>query len=184
VLPETWIERALAAGTVLCTVALVAVAAANWDALRGDGARAASPAAASTAPVGGVLSATTPATTTTSAPPRVRTVERPAARAVAPPAKPKPKPKAPADALTIRAVGGDSWLEARRSDSAGEQLYYGILAEGDSVTLRPLPVWVRAGAVTNLELRLGQGRVSPPPAASNGVSTFTARAAGVDPTAG
>ena len=172
VLPHTWTERVLAAGTVTALVALVAVAVANWDAFR-----VAEPVAATSAPVEPLPVATSEPEPPAAAPVPSRAETQP--REVVPRNRPAPPP-----VLTIAAAGGSSWLEVRSGDAGGEQLHFGILEQGDTVTFERLPVWVRIGAVGNVEVRLGAERVRALPDAGGGVAEFVAAEDGVAPPSG
>ena len=77
------------------------------------------------------------------------------------------------------AARGPSWLEVRATSSGGAQLHYGLLPQGETKTFDRLPVWVRAGALHNLDVRLGQEPLRSLPAAAGGVTDFVASAAGV-----
>jgi hypothetical protein len=84
-----------------------------------------------------------------------------------------------APALAITAARGSSWLEVRATDGNGEQLHYGLLEQGRTLTFARLPVWVRAGALHNLDLRLDGERVAHLPGAAAGVAELVASPAGV-----
>jgi cytoskeleton protein RodZ len=63
--------------------------------------------------------------------------------------------------LTVRiaAVRGDSWLEVYRSSSAGAQEWEGTLARGKSQVFVGHRFWIRAGAPSNLRIKLN-GRIA------------------------
>lgn len=168
-LPRTRIDRVLAAGTAVCAVALVGLVAANRDAFAVKRyavttvARAGSTTTQGRAPV--------PAATPT--PPRREARE--AERADATPTRARP-------VVTITATRGPSWLEVRLGSRTGGQLHYGMLAEGQTVRFDRLPVWVRAGAIENVDVTLGGSRIRSLP--TGGVAELVASAAGVAPAAG
>jgi hypothetical protein len=165
-LPSTWTDRVLAAGTGLAALALVVVALANWETFRAEQSVAGAAAPAAPRPA---VAVSEPA----AAPARPQ-VEQPNERVPR-----RPAPVAPV--LAIRATGGASWLEVRAASETGEQLHYGTLAGGDTVTFEHLPVWVRVGAVDNLEIRLGRARLESLPASEGGVAEFVVSEKGVSP---
>ena len=158
-MPETPLDRFLAFGTVLTTVAIFAMVALNWDAFSGSTAEARisaeqrSPAAAERA--------------TPIAPPREELVSR---REVLP-AESSPLARAP---LRISATRSASWLEVRAGGADGEVLYFGLLERDDTATFAKLPVWVRLGAAEGVDVRLRGNRVEALPASENGVVEFVA----------
>jgi hypothetical protein len=62
----------------------------------------------------------------------------------------------PASAMLLRltAVRGPSWIEARRGGPTGAALYAGTLSQGSLLRLRGRRVWVRFGALGNLDILL------------------------------
>jgi hypothetical protein len=169
VLPDTTADRLLAAGTLVAALALVAATALNWQTIRGA-ERPETVALASDA-------AQQPEETAAASPP----VERPAP-APAPPPAPAAAPDP--ERLTISAAAGESWLEVRAGGAGGDQLFYGVLAQGEEQSFEPLPVWVRIGAVGNVELLLGEAPPPSIPPASGGVVEFIASADGLAPVGG
>jgi hypothetical protein len=171
-IPTDWMDRVLALGTLLGVVALVAIVAANWPAFRGDPhvrAGAAFHAEATPEPAEEArpeVQRRAPA----AAPARPKVQSTKAAQREEQPAAPP--------TLTIEAVAGESWLEVRAGDSEGEQLYYGTLAAGEEASFDRLPVWVRVGALSNLEIRLGASPLRDVPSAG-GVAEFVASSEGV-----
>ena len=165
-LPSTWTDRVLAAGTGLAALALVVVALANWETFRPEQSVFGEAPPVAQRPAVAVKE---PA----AAPARPQ-VERPKARVPR-----RPAPAAPV--LAIRAAGGASWLEVRAASETGEQLYYGTLAGGETVTFERLPVWVRVGAIDSLEIRLGRARLESLPASEGGVAEFVVSEKGVSP---
>jgi hypothetical protein len=173
-LPETTVDRLLAAGTLLAALALVAVTAANWDAVRG------ADRAAGVALVSDSAQERADAAEAQPAP----AAERPSRAAPAPRRAAPAAPAGPAAehrGLSIAAVGGESWLEVRAGDADGEQLFYGVLGEGEERTFEGLPVWVRIGALGNLELRLDGAPVQSLPPSQGGVAEFVVSSDGLEP---
>jgi cytoskeletal protein RodZ len=78
--------------------------------------------------------------------------------------------------LTLIAANGDCWVEARSDSATGRQLYYGMLAQGERVTVSGRVVWLRLGAPNNLVARVGTKPISNLPA---GAATVVATRAGL-----
>jgi len=57
--------------------------------------------------------------------------------------------------LRIEATRGVSWLVARQTNAAGKVIYEGTLSQGANLTLRGHVLWVRFGALANLDLFFG-----------------------------
>jgi hypothetical protein len=177
VLPETWTERLLAAGTVVGAAVLVGVSLVNWESFRTERHVDAASASVRSAPE--PPSSPSARDRAPAPPPVTAAPEKPS---VAPQPRPRPAAPAPAPAtFVVRAVDGDSWLEVRRSTADGEELYYGTLAQGETATFDGLPLWVRTGALQNLELRLGDAPVEALPASDGGVAELLASPSGIRP---
>jgi len=117
---------------ITAIVAAVAAVAA-WQ-LRGSPASSPSPPAA-----------THPKAPTATARPRTHT------RTTAP-----PKAHALPKRAVLTATNGRVWLLVRAGDSSGRVLYEGTLEQGQTLPVRLSPrVWMRIGAPSNLEVRLG-----------------------------
>jgi hypothetical protein len=63
--------------------------------------------------------------------------------------------------LVVIAARGSSWIEARRHGRTGRELYLGTLAPGGQLRLHGERVWVRFGALANVDLRLNGKPVRP-----------------------
>jgi hypothetical protein len=81
-----------------------------------------------------------------------------AARGIeAPPASP-PREATPAasrpttPSVVLSATRGDCWLSVRVGDEAGDVLYEGVLAQGDSLRFKRRKLWLRLGAASNLDI--------------------------------
>jgi hypothetical protein len=161
-MPRTHFERVLALGTLAGCLAFLVLAVKNWEAMR---------PAANVASVTNVEhAAAAPARTTPRLP--VTTVQE----AVTTTAKPKPPPSPVV--FSIAAAGGPSWLEVRAGDAAGEELYFGMLQDGEEETFSRLPVWVRVGAPQSVTVRLGDSAVDSLPA-TDGATEFVVTADGL-----
>ena len=90
------------------------------------------------------------------------TTAQPPALTTAPTTTSPPAPS-PVGAVTLRITGarGDSWVEVRRRDRTGDMVYAGIVTKGASVTVKGKQLWVRFGAVGNLDLVLNGKPVHP-----------------------
>jgi hypothetical protein len=75
--------------------------------------------------------------------------------------------------LTLIAANGDCWVEARSDSATGRQLYYGMLAQGERLTVSGRVLWLRLGAPNNLVARVGTKPISLPAGAATVVATRT-----------
>jgi hypothetical protein len=67
----------------------------------------------------------------------------------------KPQPVYPESMeLLVVAARGSCWIEARRQSATGQQLYAGTLARGKHLRLEGKRIWVRFGALANVDLRI------------------------------
>jgi hypothetical protein len=66
-------------------------------------------------------------------------------------ATPPPRPF-----FTFSAARGDSWLSIRVGSSAGKVLYEGLLQKGRTLRYRASTLWVRLGAATYVDVRVGK----------------------------
>jgi hypothetical protein len=63
------------------------------------------------------------------------------------------KPKPPTTTVVVMsAVRGDSWFSARVGSESGRVLDERVLAQGDSVQLKAVRIWLTVGAAGNVEL--------------------------------
>lgn len=100
--------------------------------------------AAGGAAVAASLPATTPAPAPTAEPAQA-----------APPTAP-PRQERPASiSLQLTATRGDSWLEVRSGSATGRVLFAKTLPAGQTQTFRGRRFWVRFGAASNVDARLG-----------------------------
>jgi hypothetical protein len=164
--PKTSVDRALALGTLLSAVVLVALVAANWQ----------------------VFQTATPTVSRSNERAVAAVSERaPEAQSTVPPrdearvGQTAAAPRAGPATLELRAVGGPTWLEVRARDDGGEQLHFDTVPAGETRLFDALPVWVRVGAAERLVIRLAGARVAVPPAEQNGVVEFVASADGIVP---
>lgn len=135
-MPETRWEK-LVAGSMLCVLfALSALIVVNSRPDRPDARANSEPRNPLTATVA-VSRVTQPA--------------KPAAQPVAP--KSPARAKAPRMRLVLTATGGDTWLTVRARTAQGKSLYFGILPQGQSITLAGR-VWARFGGASDLAARL------------------------------
>ena len=93
---------------------------------------------------------------TTAQPPAVTTARPPAVTTAPAPTPTKPAAPPPVRTVTLRITGarGDCWVEVRRRDRTGDVVYAGIVTRGASVTVKGTQLWIRFGAVGNLDLVL------------------------------
>jgi cytoskeleton protein RodZ len=59
--------------------------------------------------------------------------------------------------VTVTAVRGSSWVDARIGGEHGKALFSGTLTRGHSQTFRARSIWLRVGALGNLKLTLRGG---------------------------
>ena len=160
-MPTTPQDRILALGALLAAAALAAMVATNWEAFAGSTGAVTVPVAAETRTATfDEPESLVPAVSETAARRNEAASAKPAATA---------KPT-----LVIAAARGASWLEVRAGDSAGEELYFGTLADGETTRFDRLPVWVRLGASESVDIQLGGSRVRSLPTSENGVVQFVA----------
>ena len=100
---------------------------------------------------------------TTAQPPAATTARPPAVTTAPAPAPTRPAAPPPVRTVTLRITGarGDCWVEVRRRDRTGDVVYAGIVTRGASVTVKGTQLWIRFGAVGNLDLVLNGKPVRP-----------------------
>jgi hypothetical protein len=69
--------------------------------------------------------------------------------------------------LVLTASNGRCWIEAHRGSAAGEQLYAGVLEQGQRVQLRGRRLWIRLGAPSAVTATLNGHEVALPAVTSN-----------------
>jgi len=99
------------------------------------------PATPTTAPA--PASPAKPAAPVTTAPAPVATITTPAQQRPA------------STSLQLTATRGDSWLEVRSGSATGRVLFAQTLPSGETQTFRGSRFWVRFGAASNIDARLG-----------------------------
>ena len=104
-----------------------------------------------------------PPAATTARPPAATTSQPPAVTTAPAPTPTKPAAPPPVRTVTLRITGarGDCWVEVRRRDRTGDVVYAGIVSRGASVTVKGTQLWIRFGAVGNLDLVLNGKPVRP-----------------------
>jgi hypothetical protein len=112
------------------------------------------------------------------APTESRAAEPPAATA----GEPTPEPLAGAS-LLITATAGPSLIEARRGSGAGELLFEGTIARGQTQALEARRIWLFLAKPQNVELELNGNDVQLVPAGP-GPAAFLVTAAGIRPAGG
>ena len=135
-MPETRVERLLAALGLLTAVALIAVVVHDW------------PAASTSSPRPARVTAPIP--TAAKRPKRVATQN------------PSRKTAQATVGLSITAARADSWFEVRSVSSTGPILYTGILPRGETRSFKLSPLWVRFGAASSIDARIAGRLVSLP----------------------
>lgn len=60
--------------------------------------------------------------------------------------------------VKLEAVGGDCWMEVRRTDSGGIVLFSGTLKEGDKEKFKGKDIWMSLGAPGNVRLNV-EGKI-------------------------
>ena len=100
---------------------------------------------------------------TTAQPPAATTTQPPAVTTAPASAPTKPAAPPPVRTVTLRITGarGDCWVEVRRRDRTGDVVYRGIVTQGASVTVKGTQLWIRFGAIGNVDLVLNGKRVRP-----------------------
>jgi uncharacterized protein DUF4115 len=111
---------------------------------------------------------TSAAIPTTAAVPPATPAATPAPTATQPAVQPA---AATDDAVLVRAVGGDCWVEAREGSASGPVLFAGLLARGSMQRLSASRVWLRLGAGENVEITVGGKRADVPAGTSDFVVT-------------
>lgn len=147
-MPETRVERTIFVLGLIATAALLAfigLTLKNRHSHHASAATAATTAAAPATPA--AAPAITDSATVTTAPPATTTTSA----AVASPAH-----VVQGTILTLTATRGDSWLEVRAGSAKGRVLYAQTLTAGTTKRFRGRRLWVRFGAASNLDARLGR----------------------------
>ena len=167
-LPTTWTDRLLMVGTVACAVALVGTLAVFlWEDRRIEAAPA---PAASTRAEEAPPPATVEQVDTATAPPTTAAVAGTTAT------RPAQAPR-----FVLTAARGACWLEVHRESRSGARLFFGLLPRGRSLRLSESRLWVRAGALEQLEIFVDGKRVT---AQTAGSLTFAVTPTGVTPIRG
>ena len=166
-LPKTWTDRLLMVGTIVCAAALVGTLAVFfWQDRRIEAAPAPITAVEQALP-----STTAEETGTTAGSPAT-------AGGVAGTTATQ---TAPAPRVVLMAARGECWLEVHRESETGKRLFFGTLRRGRSLRLSEPRVWVRAGALEQLEIFVDGKRVT---AETAGSLTFAVTGEGVTPIRG
>jgi len=144
-MPETRIERFIFGVGVLAVAALVVlIVVQTTDSFATHQTQAATP------------QATTPASTTTA---ETTTASETTAETTA-----TPEPPSTTSDITLRLrANADTWVEIRAGSAAGNVLYSGILAEGNTKRFRSAKVWASFGAASNLTAHLNGNPLHLPP---------------------
>jgi RodZ C-terminal domain len=124
-MPETRLERVVAAVGMAAIAGLVALIVPAW--LRYQDAVAA----------GGRARPQPPATVAVAAP-RATVTTAKVAR--------------PGPTIAVNAVRGDAWLEVHASSANGKVLFQGLLSKGKTVSFAAASVWARVGAGANVDI--------------------------------
>ena len=173
------LRRAGIFGGIVLALALVAFNVVVWggyidiplvsSAATTTGSRPAAPTSkprTATPPVGPAerpATTTRPTAATTARPPAATTSQPPAVTTAPAPTPTKPAAPPPVRTVTLRITGarGDCWVEVRRRDRTGDVVYAGIVSRGASITVKGTQLWIRFGAVGNLDLVLNGKPVRP-----------------------
>jgi hypothetical protein len=174
--PETTFDRLVVLIGVCIVAGLIAIIVPAWREYDTAGEpseaeRAPQPTAASTTQA--TRSSGTPAQTGPRTPP---TRSRPSAAAPATGSTAAKGGQPTVARLTLIAANGDCWVEARSDSATGRQLYYGMLAQGERLTVSGRVLWLRLGAPNNLVARVGTKPITNLPA---GAATVVATRAGL-----
>jgi hypothetical protein len=183
--PETTFDRLVVLIGACLVAGLIALIVPAWQEYAGVGDPSETEAAVQPAAPEAAVQPAAPSTTQAT-----RTSARPAqTRPRTPPTRSRPSAAAPTTGstgakggqptvakLTLIAANGDCWVEARSDSATGRQLYYGMLAQGERVTVSGRVLWLRLGAPNNLVARVGTKPISNLPA---GAATVVATPAGL-----
>jgi cytoskeletal protein RodZ len=136
-LPETRLERLVAALGLVAIIVLIAVIVRSWPA----GASPGPPPHTNATP-------SVPQTTVESTPSTTTTIPADTAEGSRTPT------------LSLTAARADSWFEVHTESPTGPILYTGILPKGKTKSFNVSPLWVRFGAASNVDARIA-GRLVP-----------------------
>jgi hypothetical protein len=130
---------------------------------------------AALSPAAPAATSTTQVTTDSAAPPAILSEAPPETReALAGPTRQPPPTAPPSDStarpaaaarpptFTFAATRGATWLSIRVGSSTGKPLFEGLLTRGRTLRYRANTLWVRFGAATNIDVRVGARRVRLP----------------------